>query len=1205
MGGQTPTGQQWPLPGSHASATQAAAKRTQTAPAPAGTAPGAAADAASAASTTKRVGSAPAQPTQPPTEVKAATRTAASRAQPPLPVPATAPAAAPAPPAPPRAPPQQAVAAVPQPTRGVRETGLNRSDSGVTPGGSWAEWEAQATAGGGPAVRLCLDEHFTDALQQMLERAFTADSSSDERGALCCALRTGARLMASVSSALRVRANGDSNTAPVDELESALRATAPRFSSLLAALVQLCEQIVNVNQSVTDKLDALTLASTSGASPPLPEVAAESVRLLGALLSVPWWCDTDGPGSSDDGADGTGPAADTRKGAEASVAPTGASGELTIPLGVSERWAIVSTIMAMLGSRCDPQRIVQRQALKCLGVLLGRGSSSMCEMLLAHQLPSVLCDCVRFDGPREAEGRANPSGGGSYDTISSSSPYRRLSSFAIRVLALLVHPTGSQWQPVLTFPLMWRCVQSSNTAGGDGFGADGDALANRLTLRTNVHHAVCTHLMSEGDGALALKALCLTITSGHAEKTEERTEAFALRSAALRVFAHCAESSAKIARLLCDFQHGSLVQTMINLIVVPNQSSPSSSTETFETGLAILVIVALIRHRSLATKEIVQCIERTRACMQSSNDVRVLSAGTTLLARALEMSTSACDPSTTVDGGYGAGHDPDPNDGGTVATAVLKAIASQPMLVALRKLFSHFSAPLVNSSADEEDEPASMRAVAVHPLGSGANGSEVVLVPRGSGGGDECLDGSQFGARCVGMLDSGADLLARSGTLAPPLMHKLMRETRLCQMLCKQVGRGGGGELSPVGLCGALAAIRGLIEHGLFDQQPQPGGGVPNLGAVLSVDTFHSLTQLLEIEHLHAVRCWPAEFGGGSGGVAALLQAVCMLVRIPLTASCGHEVALESQHAMHTTRVLPRILEALRTFGAEWEGDGLHLLAPVDVLSRLVLLDKPFMATFLEVDGVGTLYLVGAFSSNAPPRVIVNALLIASQLARASEQNYLSLSTSGLCGHETLCALLTHREPAVRAKTCNLLGNLCRHSGLFYETLAAPTSPSAMTVALNPVLERLVATCTDPDPPTRKFACFAIGNAAFHAAELYAQLAIAVEPLVQGLRDSEEKTRANAAGALGNLVRNSDLLCHQLVAQHVPEALIAVACTDVALAPQRIALFSLGTLAVYDVCRAALRSLSPPLEKALGDIEASATDDTVLKYVSRVRKKLG
>ena len=67
-----------------------------------------------------------------------------------------------------------------------------------------------------------------------------------------------------------------------------------------------------------------------------------------------------------------------------------------------------------------------------------------------------------------------------------------------------------------------------------------------------------------------------------------------------------------------------------------------------------------------------------------------------------------------------------------------------------------------------------------------------------------------------------------------------------------------------------------------------------------------------------------------------------------------------------------RFLEALRTFGAEWEGDGLHLLAPVDVLSRLVLLDKPFMATFLEVDGVGTLYLVGAFSSNAPPRVIVN-----------------------------------------------------------------------------------------------------------------------------------------------------------------------------------------------------------------------------------------
>lgn len=47
---------------------------------------------------------------------------------------------------------------------------------------------------------------------------------------------------------------------------------------------------------------------------------------------------------------------------------------------------------------------------------------------------------------------------------------------------------------------------------------------------------------------------------------------------------------------------------------------------------------------------------------------------------------------------------------------------------------------------------------------------------------------------------------------------------------------------------------------------------------------------------------------------------------------------------------------------------------------------------------------------------------------------------------------------------------------------------------------------------------------------LYEALAPAVGPLVVLLSDEEDKTRANAAGALGNLVRNSGQLCGQLLA---------------------------------------------------------------------------
>ena len=41
---------------------------------------------------------------------------------------------------------------------------------------------------------------------------------------------------------------------------------------------------------------------------------------------------------------------------------------------------------------------------------------------------------------------------------------------------------------------------------------------------------------------------------------------------------------------------------------------------------------------------------------------------------------------------------------------------------------------------------------------------------------------------------------------------------------------------------------------------------------------------------------------------------------------------------------------------------------------------------------------------------------------------------AGLCAR--LPALLRHGEAGVRAKTCSLLGNLCRHSAAFYTPVA-------------------------------------------------------------------------------------------------------------------------------------------------------------------------
>jgi len=246
--------------------------------------------------------------------------------------------------------------------------------------------------------------------------------------------------------------------------------------------------------------------------------------------------------------------------------------------------------------------------------------------------------------------------------------------------------------------------------------------------------------------------------------------------------------------------------------------------------------------------------------------------------------------------------------------------------------------------------------------------------------------------------------------------------------------------------------------------------------------------------------------------------------------------------------------------------------------------------------GLGTLRESDVFNASAPTSIIVNALLIACQAARTSEVHYKALHSENL--YFVVWHLLGHGEGSVRAKACNLIGNLCRHSAFFYKTLVTALLPG--TTPPPTLLTRLVQLCKDEDAATRKFACFAIGNAAFHSAVLYPYLVDSIPLLVSALHDADEKTRANAAGALGNLVRNSSELCALLVGYDVARHLLDLARDDTSNAPRRIALFSLGTLSVYEQCRTSILQLEPPLESTLTEIEGVSVgaDQQVPIYIA-------
>ncbi|KAL5978436.1 hypothetical protein ACLOJK_029553, partial [Asimina triloba] len=149
---------------------------------------------------------------------------------------------------------------------------------------------------------------------------------------------------------------------------------------------------------------------------------------------------------------------------------------------------------------------------------------------------------------------------------------------------------------------------------------------------------------------------------------------------------------------------------------------------------------------------------------------------------------------------------------------------------------------------------------------------------------------------------------------------------------------------------------------------------------------------------------------------------------------------------------------------------------------------------------------------------------------------------------ESLKDLLSHEDANLRAKACSAIGNMCRHSSYFYDLL--------------------------------------VGNAAYHNDMLYDELRRAIPQLTNLLLMGEEdKTKANAAGALSNLVRNSNRLCEDIISKGAIQALLKLVaeCSVVALSPSRrdaavnesplkIALFSLGKMCAHLPCRHFIRS---------------------------------
>eukprot|EP00736_Rhodelphis_marinus_P002871 Rmarinus@m.13599 len=362
-----------------------------------------------------------------------------------------------------------------------------------------------------------------------------------------------------------------------------------------------------------------------------------------------------------------------------------------------------------------------------------------------------------------------------------------------------------------------------------------------------------------------------------------------------------------------------------------------------------------------------------------------------------------------------------------------------------------------------------------------------------------------------------------------------------------------------------------------------------DLDAISGTELVRVLSDTMSSRSLSSISRHPSWADGGSYTARMLAVGCIRALSVPLIRA--DDASRKSlQKCMAAENVVGRILGAVPYFATEDEQFPLallaHLLPGSEECTRLFVEAGGFTASTQTREGSKP-WLAHVLSSGSSVGAVVDALTLVSQLARSGKHNYGAVGDASL--FPTFRTLLHHPDATVRAKVCNLLGNLCRHSDYFYEEIST-----------SGVMESLVQSLSDEDVTTRKFAAFAIGNACFYSARLYGGVRPAIPQMVRLLSDPDEKTRNNAAGAIGNLVRNSASLYQDLINEHALEELISVVeNTSLTLGPRRTALFSLGNFCNYP----ASIDLLPRLHAMLRRLE-SESDAVVEQYAQRLRAKI-
>ncbi|NWR87528.1 STK36 kinase, partial [Furnarius figulus] len=325
-----------------------------------------------------------------------------------------------------------------------------------------------------------------------------------------------------------------------------------------------------------------------------------------------------------------------------------------------------------------------------------------------------------------------------------------------------------------------------------------------------------------------------------------------------------------------------------------------------------------------------------------------------------------------------------------------------------------------------------------------------------------------------------------------------------------------------------------------------------------------TLKRLLSPGFLECLAQTQAGEGGDPEVVPAVVIQACQLLCFPFALDVDRDTLVLIMESVRNTQIPAQLLQVCS-----------HHLPfsftelPMSLLCHLVVSDMQVIDQVVgeaaASEHVVAFLKSALFSDNLT--LTSDLLSLLTHVARAGSEHlpFLQRILSGLdVADQPLTYLLGHQQHLIRAKTCNLLGNLLRHGF----PAALQDEPSW--------LESLLGCLSDAEGSVRKAASFAVGNAACHASCPVGTLCRAVPALTRLLSDLQAKTRCNAALALSNLGQRGAELVDLLIQSRVPHHLLQVACRDPRESVREGALVALRVLSQHPGIQQVLLSLGAP-----------------------------